>query len=72
MKKTLHKQDQLTKRLAGYSASAGALLAIGTAANGQVIYSGVQDIELNFPADSIEIDLDGDLVNDFKFLIYGW
>jgi hypothetical protein len=71
MKKTLLKKQDLSARLTSYAASTGALLALGSAANGQVVYSGIQNIEVNMPTDYQEIDMDGDLVNDFGFYIYG-
>lgn len=72
MKKDLLRQNEtLVSRLAGYTATAGAMMALAPNVNGQVEYSGVQNIQLNMPSDSIEIDMDGDAVNDFVFKING-
>ena len=67
MKQTLHSKQKLALRLSGYAASAGALLAIGPSAKSQVTYSGMQNIDVPIPDTYLEIDLDGDLVNDFGF-----
>ncbi len=72
MKQTLPAKRNLALRLSGYAASAGALIAIGSTANGQVVYSGLQNMEVNMPDEYMEIDLDGDLVNDFGFVMYGY
>ena len=71
MNKPLLEKSNLTLRLSGYAASAGALLAIGSVAKGQVVYSGLQNLEVNMPNEYMEIDLDGDMVNDFGFSMYG-
>ena len=64
--------DVLAKRLAGYAASAGAMMALAPHVNAQVVYSGIQNVQLNTPSDSIEIDLNDDAVMDFKFKVYGY
>ena len=71
MNKPLLEKSNLALRLSGYAASAGALLAIGSVAKGQVVYSGLQNLELSMPGDTVEIDLDGDMVTDFAFYMYG-
>jgi len=71
MNKKLPEKKDLASRLATYAASTGALLAIGVVAKGQVIYSGIQNLQIFMPLDSIDIDLNGDMVSDFAFAIYG-
>lgn len=71
MNKQLPKSNCLAARLSGYAASAGAMLALYPAVKGQIIYSGSQNIELNMPDEYVEIDLNGDLVYDFAFQLYG-
>jgi hypothetical protein len=72
MKNEIPKQkDNLTTRLAGYAATAGAMMALAPNVNGQVVHSGVQNIQLFMPSDSVEIDLDGNAAIDFSFRING-
>ncbi len=71
MKQTLQEKNHLAMRLSGYAASAGALLVLSPIAKGGVVYSGLQNLEVNMPAEYLEVDLDGDLVNDFGFYMYG-
>jgi hypothetical protein len=71
MKKNLPEKRDLASRLTTYAASSGALIALGSTVHGQVIYSGIQNLEVNMPAEYLEIDMDGDLVNDFGFYAYG-
>jgi hypothetical protein len=60
----------LNSRLTGYISAAGALLALGSAAHGQVEYSGPQNIEIDMG--NIEyIDINDDGVDDFIFILYG-
>ncbi len=70
MKQSLHPKQKLVLRLSGYAASAGALMAIGSNASGQVVYSGLQNLELNAPSEIMELDLNSDMVTDFNFMIY--
>jgi len=70
MKQALQSKQKLTLRLSGYAASAGALMAIGSTANGQVVYSGLQNLELNAPSEILEMDMNSDMVTDFSFMIY--
>ncbi len=61
----------LNARLSGYVSAAGALLALGSVAHGQVEYSGPQNIEidmLNFEY----LDINDDGVDDFVFVLYGF
>ncbi len=60
----------LSARLAMYSASAGALVLLGLPANSQVAYSGVQNLETEFPNDTLSIDLNADGTDDFGFIFY--
>ena len=72
MKKDLPKQnDAIATRLAGYAAAAGAMMALAPNVNGQVVHSGLQNIQLNMPSDSAKIDLDGDAITDFNFGVNG-
>jgi len=62
--------QNLNARLTGYVSAAGALLALGSAAHGQVEYSGPQNIEIDlFNFEYIDINDDG--VDDFIFILYG-
>ena len=70
MKPKKHPNQKLAVRLSGYAASAGALLTIGTTANGQIMYSGLQNLELNAPDELLELDLNSDMVTDFNFVIH--
>ena len=72
MKKSRPSNDSLAIRLSGYTAAAGALLALAPNLKGQVTYSGPQNLEVNLPDEYIEIDIDGDLVDDFVFYAYGY
>ena len=67
MKSKNYLNQKLALRLSGYAASAGALLTIGSVANGQVVYSGLQNLELNSTSEFLELDMDGDMANDFDF-----
>ena len=69
MKLKIHHNQKLALRLSGDAASAGTLLAIGSTANGQIVYSGLQNLELNAPEELLELDLNSDMVTDFSFLI---
>lgn len=69
MKYQLHSNDDLSSRLTTYAASAGAFMAIGFSSQAQVVHSGEQNLTLNFPDDSMAIDLNGDMVNDFAILL---
>ena len=71
MNQPLQDKPNLALRLSGYAASAGALIAIGSTANGQALYSGLQNLEVNMPFEYLEIDMNGDLINDFGFYMYG-
>ena len=65
MKNTTKKKDVLLK----YSAAAGAFLAAG-AVNGQIQYTDVNpDVVLDNTTPQYDMDLDGDLVNDFGFAV---
>ena len=67
MKHHIQTDENLARRLTSYAASAGTFITLGLSSQAQVDYSGEQVLTLNFPDDSIAIDLDGDLVNDFAF-----
>lgn len=65
MKNTTKKKDVLLK----YSAAAGAFLAAG-AVNGQIQYTDVNpDVVLDNTTPQYDMDLDGDMVNDFGFAV---
>jgi len=72
MKKTLHENKLLSARLSGYAAAAGAMFALAPTAQGQVVYSGPQNLELNLPEDNLLLDLDTNMVDDFAFIMYGY
>jgi hypothetical protein len=71
MKKTLHQKQNLVARLSGYAVSAGAILALTPTAKGQIVYSGLQNIQLNMPDSIFALNMDGDTVSDFNFIIHG-
>jgi hypothetical protein len=62
---------KLAARLAGYSAATTVLMALAPSANGQIVYSGRQEIPLNFPAESCQLDMDNDGIIDFAFYLRG-
>lgn len=64
-RRTRKRKKALATRLAGYSLTAGAALAGGQAAQGEIIWSGEKDILVNVGDPLVEIDLDRDLVPDF-------
>lgn len=70
MKKELPNDKNLSHRLTAYATTAGAFMAIGLSSQAQVVHSGEQNLTLNFPDDSLAIDLDGDMVNDFALQMY--
>ncbi|MBN2523367.1 MAG: T9SS type A sorting domain-containing protein [Bacteroidales bacterium] len=72
MKKSLHKDLHLKNRLKAYSATAGAILVLSPTIKGQIIHSGIQNIQLNMPDDFYELDMNDDAVNDFTFLLGGY
>jgi hypothetical protein len=72
MKKSLQEKQDLKVRLASYAASTGALLALGSVASGQVVYSGIQNIGVDLSGEYLEIDMDSDGINDFGFYAYGY
>ncbi len=72
IKKLPKHKDTLSARLAGYAATAGAMMALAPNVNGQVVYSGLQNIQLDMPFDTVGIDMNDDAIPDFNFLIYGY
>jgi hypothetical protein len=70
MKKNSCLPPSLVRRLSVYAASAGALALIDSPIQGQIIHSGIKNIELSSSADSAEVDINGDLANDFAFRFY--
>jgi len=60
--------QNLTARLAGYTAAAGAMLALNPSLNAQVAYSGIKDIEVDI-GDFHLLDMDRDGEPDFVFAI---
>jgi hypothetical protein len=67
MNSNLPSHKKLSYRLTAYAASAGAFMALGLSSQAQVVHSGEQNLTLSFPDDTLSIDLDGDMVNDFAF-----
>ncbi|MBN2522462.1 MAG: T9SS type A sorting domain-containing protein [Bacteroidales bacterium] len=60
--------QNLAARLAGYTAAAGAMLALNPSVNAQVAYSGIKDIEVDI-GDYHLLDMDRDGELDFVFVI---
>ncbi|MEM6326219.1 MAG: T9SS type A sorting domain-containing protein [Bacteroidota bacterium] len=58
----------LAKRLAAYSATAGAALAVAPAASGQVVYTDVEPDAVIGIGEEILLDFDGDGTDDMRFL----
>ncbi len=62
------KNNDLAKRLARYSSTAGIMMAIApVCTNAQISYSGEQNISLSSNGDTYSLDMDGDENTDFKF-----
>jgi hypothetical protein len=72
MKKSLPKSKNLARQLSEYAASAVALMSIGSVTDAQVSYSGPQDLQIHMPDGYLEIDMDGDMVNDFAVQLYSF
>jgi hypothetical protein len=70
MKNSTSEKQNLTKRLAGYAAAAGSMLALAPTANGQVVWSGERDSIL-YLQDTLTLDINNDAQTDFKFLLNG-
>ena len=68
MKSSTQERKQLIARLAGYTATAGAMLALSNNANGQVVYSGLQNIPLDPLPDTLHLDMNNDALTDFNFI----
>ena len=64
--------QDLGRRLSTYAATASTLLIVGSAANAQISYSGLQNITLEDFTDSALIDLNDDAQYDFKFMLAGY
>ncbi|MFO7723535.1 MAG: T9SS type A sorting domain-containing protein [Bacteroidales bacterium] len=58
-----------TKKLAAYSALAAGVVAIGSSANAQIIYTDVNPDETWTADHQLDLDLNSDGINDFSFLI---
>lgn len=71
MRASISNDQNLGRRLSTYAATASTLLLIGSTANSQISYSGIQNIILDDVTDSALIDLNDDAQDDFKFLIGG-
>ena len=67
MKNSTQERKQLIARLAGYTATAGAMLALSHNANSQVVYSGMQNIPLEPLPDTLHLDMNNDDLIDFNF-----
>lgn len=72
MKNSSSLPKALIGRLSVYAASAGALVLIDSPAKAQIIHSGTQNLELSSSADSIVVDINGDITNDFAFVFYSF
>ncbi len=64
------KRHLLEKRLVTYSVAAGAALAVAGPADANVIYSGAKNITVDTVNPLVNVDINGDAVNDFKFSYY--
>ena len=62
---------KLARRLAGYSATATAALAVGHSAVADVIYSGQKDLLVNAANPTVPIDMDGNGGDDFLITFAG-
>ncbi len=71
MKKLLHENRELSARLTGYAVAAGAIVALTPTLFGQVQYSGIQNILVDYPG-TYNLDMDGDANIDFEFVLDGW
>jgi len=65
MKTNSTQNKEVLKKLAGYTASAGALIALSSVASGQITYSGEENTVFESSPDINPIDLDGDGIDDF-------
>ncbi len=70
MKNKFQPNLSLAARLSGYAAAAGALVSLTAEADGQVAYSGLQNLELNLPEETTALDLDTNFVDDFNMMLY--
>ena len=70
MKSSTQERNRLLARLAGYTATAGTMIALSPNATGQVAYSGLQNIPITPLPDVLDIDMNGDAVNDFTLEEY--
>lgn len=70
MKNTAPEKSNLSLRLKGYAASAGALAAIALPADAQIAYSGAKNIELS-GNEFYFVRMDDDMQADFAFFVGG-
>ena len=68
MKSPTQERNRLLARLAGYTATAGTMMALSPNANSQVAYSGLQNIPIDTLPDTLHLDMDGDAIFDFNFV----
>ncbi len=68
MKKSTQVRNDLLVRLAGYTATAGAMIALSPNATGQVVYSGLQNIPIDTLPDTLHLDMNNDAIFDFNFV----
>jgi hypothetical protein len=61
------KNKELKKKLISYSSLAAGALAITTQAEAAIVYSGLQNITVDSTHASVNIDLNGDSTDDFRF-----
>lgn len=59
------KESTLNKKLKSYSALAGSIIAVGSSANAQVVYTDVNPDSLIIANNFYELDLDNDGIKDF-------
>jgi hypothetical protein len=71
MNEKLHQNHELSSRLAGYVAAAGAIVALVPNVSGQVQYSGIQDIDIDNPG-GFALDMNSDATTDFLFVADGY
>ena len=70
MKNSTQEKQNLTVRLSGYAAAAGAIIALAPSANAQVMWSGSENIDIPLNS-SYQLDIDNDGILDFRFALDG-
>jgi hypothetical protein len=68
MKNSTPEHNHLIARLAGYTATAGAMIALANNANSQVVYSGYRNLPVDLLPDFFALDMNDDAIVDFNIL----